>query len=462
MIASRGKGSASATLIHGRAWLVRWLPQTERQRLAYEMAALALLAIASLAAALTIGRRMPHGDILIYHHDAWFFWNVPPRFSRLPSEYPPAALLIFSLTLLPPVSSYQAVFIGWMCVMVAVGYLAYRRFAGQTQALVYAGAVLLGTGTLVLLRFDLAPALLTVGALWAAQRRRYPLAYTLLGLGILLKLYPVFLMPPVFIDQWRHEAGTGAVANARAGRTGNVLAALPRPLVGVALAAIIVTLGFGGAVLLNPDAAFSSLQYFGTRPLQVESTPATFMWLGSLVGIPARADFSYATFNLVGPADEALKLASTVALAGGCFWIYAQAARGKLLLGTAFAACLAVVIVTGKVFSPQYLIWILPVLAATDAADADWPLWLAICFFTIIDFPFLYNRQIGRNIGAEGYSLPFLLVVAARNALLLVATLRLILRPEAETRRPVTNSNTAAAGPLPLADRKEPTASRWA
>jgi hypothetical protein len=176
--------------------------------------------------------------------------------------------------------------------------------------------------------------------------------------------------------------------------------------------------------LLNPLGTLSGFQYAGNRPLQVESTPASILWLGSIFGIPANPNYSFGSLNFVGPLDAFLKPASAIALVGGCLWVYVRQAVGKLTVGRAFLACLGIVLVTNKIFSPQYLIWIIPVVAAVEGLDL---VWLAICFLTWCDYPIIY--QLHHPIQTVTYSWQFMPVLALRNGLLLYATLRVIILP---------------------------------
>jgi hypothetical protein len=50
------------------------------------------------------------------------------------------------------------------------------------------------------------------------------------------------------------------------------------------------------------------------------------------------------------------------------------------------------VIVTGKVFSPQYLIWVVPLVAYTGGADHRWIVCqVAICGLTTFIYPYIYD-----------------------------------------------------------------------
>lgn len=386
---------------------------------------------------------LPNGDVDEYHQYALDFWTTYPIFHKLPVEYPPLAIVPFTLTLLPPFPLYHTVFAVWMGAFVLLGYAGLLRYGGRMRAVIYAGYLLLGTAATLLARFDIVPALVTLAALWAAERHRFGYAYMLLAVGILLKLYPAFLVPVVLIAHWQAATERARLAEGDGYELVDV-AALPwrgAPLMalgrlarsypfrrvarGAVLCSVLVLLGFTGALLLSPAGALSNFLYAGQRPLQVESTPASILWLGTLVGIPAGPDYSFVSLNYVGVLDGALKPLSALALAGGCLWAYWRQLHGRLSVGQAFAAVLCVVLVTNKLFSPQYLIWVLPVIAYVAGFDL---IWVAICFLTWLDFPIIYQWR--HPIQTVTFSAAFMPVLALRNGLLLWATLRVIIGPK--------------------------------
>src|ERR1051326_8597470 len=90
-----------------------------------------------------------------------------------------------------------------MLALLIVGPIVIARREGARVAEVCAIALALAAfGTLVG-RFDLIPAATTVGALWAVRSRRFDMAYILLAVGTLLKLYPALLVPLVAGEQYR-------------------------------------------------------------------------------------------------------------------------------------------------------------------------------------------------------------------------------------------------------------------
>jgi hypothetical protein len=365
-----------------------------------------------------------HGDIDLYHRYAQAFWLASPPMRSLPLEYPPLSILAFSLTLLPPLSDYTTVFALWMLGLLAAAYFAFRRFESPRAAEVFIVYCVVGGLSTLLGRFDLVPAVLTVTAYWAARKNRFDLAYLLMAAGTLMKLYPIFLLPLLVIEQWR-QIGTG-----------KLWAIPPRPLLrslGIFMAVTVA--GFAVARVLNPDGWLSAFTYNTLRPIQVESVPATLLWVGSWIGLPAWPDHSFHSFNMVGPLETPLGALSSLGLVGGCLWVYWRQFTGHLSLAKALLACLLVIMCTSKVFSPQYLIWVIPVVALIEGEYN--PLWIAVCVLTTLIYPFAYRGfQLYGLVTPESYPVVFLGLIAARNALLMAATARALLpRPGAQRRR---------------------------
>ncbi|HEY7835411.1 MAG TPA: glycosyltransferase 87 family protein, partial [Ktedonobacterales bacterium] len=416
-----------------RAWGKRgwWSPLVE-----VVLLALGVVAARSLINLTIYGAGVINHDVREYQIYATQFWTVAPLFHHLPVEYPPLSILPFTLTLLPSLADPTIMFTVWMGVLFIAGYFWMARYAGRRRAAVYAVYLLVGAASTVFGRYDLVPALVTLLALHAAARHRFTWAHVLLALGILLKLYPAFLVPLVAIEQWRTLARapqTSEPAWAADGRSPNApttarlarwLGALDRAALwavarGVGLCVLVVDLGFANAALLSPRGALSGFSYAGARPLQIESTPASLLWVGSWFGFPAHAVYTFQSLNLVGPLDRWLAPLSALALAGGCLFVYWRQLRGRLDVGHAFVACLCVVLVTNKIFSPQYLIWVLPLVAYVVGFDA---LWLLVCLLTTAIYPFLYFAH--PHILLVARDVRFLPLITLRNALLLVVTVR--------------------------------------
>lgn len=375
-----------------------------------------------------------HGDIDLYHRYAQAFVTN----HSLPFEYPVLAILPFLLTL-PPFGDYISVYAAMMLVVFLAGYAAFYRFASARAANVYAVYVLLGGAITSLARFDLVPALVTVAALWAVSRRRFTLGYVLLAAGVLLKLYPLFLLPVVMIEHRRvlHFRGGGLV---------------PTPMLrGAGIFLLTVAAGFVVAIILEPTGWWTPFVQASQRPLQVESVSATFLWLSSFVGFYAQPDHSFHSFNMVGSLARVLTALGSVGLVAGCLFVYWRQYRGRIDVGRAFLAVICVVIVSSKVFSPQYLIWALPLVALIEDFD---PIWIVISLLTTLIYPILYEvDQLHGNGTPSRYQLHFLGMIAIRNVLILWATYRAVVpREDRETLR-VSEGESLPAARLASGDR---------
>jgi hypothetical protein len=248
-------------------------------------------------------------------------------------EYPPGALPTF---LLPTwlQGDYAASF-AWL--MALCGVLLVAAVASiRPAAAFYVAIGPLLVGSLILSRFDLWPTLLATASLALLVRGRHTSGWALLGAAVAAKVWPVVLVP---------------LALAWSIRRGRPLA----PLAGAAVAAA-VTLPFA---IVSPAGLWDSISGQASRPLQVESLGAAFLTTFSHPRIVS----SHGSQNIVGHHSLALVSGVLQLLVLVALWIaFARGpATSERLLRYA-AACTCAFIVLGKVLSPQYLIWLLPLV----------------------------------------------------------------------------------------------------
>lgn len=367
------------------------------------------------------------GDVTIYYHDALAFWHDKPIFTQFPAEYPLLALVPFSFTLLP-IGGFLAAFGVGMALLNVALYAAFVRWSTRARALACLAYLLIGEQAFMTMRYDVFPALLTVGALWAAQRGRYPWAYLLLGLGTLTKIYPVLFIPVVLIAQWRAEDGDALVV----GKLGRMIAT-------AALAPLVIVAGFAVVAWRNPAATLGPLTYATHRPVQVESFFATVAWAGSWFGVPVTQVYSYGSVNWVGPLADALAGWSTPLLIGGCLLAYLWQWRGGLSLPRAFIAVLGMTLLANRVFSTQYLIWAAPLVAEAEGWHAGWLVIFALNGLELGLYPY---STPGYTAADERY---FLLAVAARNVALLAVIAGLLWRTRAAQPSALAASSAATS-----------------
>jgi hypothetical protein len=290
--------------------------------------------------------------------DAMAAGRVPYRDFAV--EYPPGALVAF---LAPELTAprgdfgaYGHAFEKWMAgcgvaLVLLVGlalHVLRVPLVRAAPALALAALSPLLLGNLMLSRFDLFPAALTAATLAALVAEWELAAALLLGLAVSVKLYPVVLLPVAAIWLWRREGRRHALR-----------------LVGVAAAtAAAVFLPF---VVLSPGGVAHSLGTQLGRPDQIESLPAAILLAAHhLGGLALQTSGSHGSLNLVGPAASALGVASTAVGVVSLLATWTSFARGPMnrtRLVTAAAASLAIVVAFSRVFSPQFMLWLVPAVA---------------------------------------------------------------------------------------------------
>lgn len=393
-----------------RAW--RWF-QTPRAEVI-----LVLLAVALSTWILVAFWHTADFDVPEYQQYARAFWFGHPRFTHFPAEYPPLALLPFSLTLFPGFSDPRLTFALSMDCLFLVGYALVWRTYGRVAARCYAIYLLLGLQATLLDRFDLVPALAVLAALLAARYKRYVLAYALLAAAILLKLYPLVLLPSLMVAQVR-DADDGP--DGASGAWWRVSWSRLRPAVaGAGFCFALVGVGLVLPALRDPSTALAFVTYGLHRPPQVESLASTVQWIGTFFGIPATHGYAFGSDTYTGPLSDPLSLALTLSLPVALLVTYGRQLAGRLSLERTWLVAVAFVLLASKVFSTQYMTWILPLAAV---AGEDTLLWLAICVLTFADYPGLYPFN---HVYAGWEEVSFMVVVALRNALLLVVALRAV------------------------------------
>lgn len=339
-------------------------------------------------------------------------------------EYPPGALPVFVLPSLVADSpnGYRAAFEVLMLVCGAVAAAVVGFLTTPARALLAALAPL-ALGPVVLSRFDLWPAMLSVLALWAVAAGRRRAAGAALGLAFAAKLYAAVLVPLAVVYVWRREGRRAAVE----------LAAW------TATAAALVFLPF---VIVAPAGIWSSVSGQASRPLQIESLGASLLLAAHQAwGLTIEQVNSHGSDNLSGLLPDALAVVQGVLVPLSLLAIWIAFARGeatreRLLRYAAASVC--AFIAFSKVFSPQFLIWLIPLVPLVRRWSAQ-ALLVAALVLTQLWFPSRYlDLAWGFDARVSWLVLARDLVVVALLAALLVRRWQLVL--------PVVASALAAIG----------------
>jgi Glycosyltransferase family 87 len=279
--------------------------------------------------------------------------RVPYRDFEL--EYPPGALPLFWLPTLGPADDYRSIFdaLMWICaaaMLVLVVRAAAALGAPPRRLLGIAAAVglfPLALGTVVLTRYDLWPAALTAAVLAAVFSGRERLGLAVLGIAVAAKLYPLVLLPPLVVYLARRRGWREALLGF------GVFAAT--------LALIVVPFA-----LVSPEGLADSVERQLGRPLQIESLGASLLLAAHQLGLyDPDVVSTHGSQNLAGSLPDGLATAQTVLQAAALVAVWALFARGPATATRLAAACAgsAVVFVAfGKVLSPQFMIWLVPLV----------------------------------------------------------------------------------------------------
>jgi hypothetical protein len=310
-------------------------------------------------------------------------------------EYPPLAAL--PMLAMPSAFWFGAIMLASSLVV----QLCAARLAGARGELVawllVAQPILIGASLRT--HFDaLAVALMLAGlALVIAERPVLGLA--VLGLATMTKLFPAVLVPGVLL--WL--LARGREGEARLG------------LLAFAAVCVVIALPFLGSGLVD------MARFHLDRPVQIESSPASVLWaLGDsyVTGTNLTPD-RFKSNGLAGGPAGAIQAVFTLLQIGGLLAAIPLARRDLVI--SAAASVLAFVAL-GKVFSPQYVIWLAPFAALLWARGqrAAGALVAAGVALTQVEFPRHYLDLVRGETWV-------VLVIALRNAVLVAALVLLLL-----------------------------------
>jgi hypothetical protein len=366
-----------------------------------------------------------HVDLEIYHRYSELFLSGRIPYLDFRMEYPPLALLAFAVPNLihfgNPLGSqaYNVLFLlenmalgilTALAVLDALNRRSPRKDSVTRGASIFALSIAF-LSPLAAWRYDLFPALLTILAYLYLVRNKPSWSGIFLGLGIAAKLYPAILVPVfalyLFTTGQAREwirFGTGLIAT---------------------LSATLVPF-----FLIDPGWLGNLLAFHQGRNLQIESVASGVLMLGHLFLNTklevALGNGCYEVFSRY--SDLAIKILPFAAIAGfgivlaACYFRFIQERHAAGTIGqdtlAAFSVlALLVFILTGKVFSPQYLIWLSPLIPLLRLRHSG--SMLGAAFLTLFMFTVTYKNMAGLHA-------PGILLLNIRNGLLVAAGLWLL------------------------------------
>ena len=363
-----------------------------RPRVAVAAGAVAVFVVGCLFIRGGVLKHERFGDVALYAADAHRILDGQIPYRDFFVEYPPGALVAFIAPALVSMGHYTTLFKIFMavlgaatiCVAAAVAASAGKSSRRSALALAWIAISPVLLGPLLLDEYDLWPTLLTCLALLALFRGRERLGAGLLGFGAATKVFPAAILPAALVWIYR-----------RFGRRAALQA------LGVAVAVAAAT--YVGFVALGPGGVWSSLEIQARRGLQKESLGSAILFVLDKLGLyKARIDEANAHWTeLTGQAGDALATLSSICQIGASVAVAAIAARRRSdprMLLYASAAAVTGFVAFGKVFSPQYLIWLVPLVALAGGLVANLLLGTALVltqlWFLRIVTPFDLDRGI--------------------------------------------------------------------
>jgi Glycosyltransferase family 87 len=335
-------------------------------------------------------------------HDFHLYWTTCENLRRgmwpyiaFPFEYPPLAAVIFTIPRwlgifwLHDEGSYVAAYTLQAAVLAAmatpvIAALARKSGIDLPPLLRRYTLILLIMFPMVLSRYDVVPALATALAIFCLLDDRPWSAGSLLGFAIAAKLYPLVLIG-LFVGH--------GVARRRFRDSAKIIAA----------ATFIAVLPLIPYLLRGSTDFLSFLRYHEQRGLQLESVPAGLILLAAKLHLTkVTIAYDFGAYHIHSPASANVLPGLPWIMAGA--WLlmtllgYHRLRRDVMRTGhvtpnTVIETCVALLLIfmaTNKVFSPQYLVWILPL--APLLPGQSFRIVLIAIVLTSIQYPLLYHR----------------------------------------------------------------------
>jgi hypothetical protein len=332
------------------------------------------------------------GDVRFYGAKVERMFQGELPYRDVATEYPPGSV---PFTILPALvtgtgAGYRLAFACEMLLVDAVGLWAATRLgrvvdAGRRRIPLAYVLAMVAVGPLLLLRFDLVPAVCVLLAATMAAEGRFGWAAAFLGYGTAAKIFPGVLAPLLVLGMvpalgwWRSFART-----------------VPPFLAGFGLTVV-------PALLLSVRGTADSVLYHIQRGVQIESLWANLIGIAHLFGLPAQTVYGFGAYDLSSSLSGVFKALSGVATLAGlaaAAWLVWRRARASGGLGPAdwagaFTLGTFAFVLPTRVLSPQYLVWLCAPMVGLAAGLAGrralWSL-VAAALVSQVIFPFRYTQ----------------------------------------------------------------------
>ena len=277
--------------------------------------------------------------------------------------YPPYSILIFLLPAVFGDENYATCFtilaviadLAIKCLLLSIGLREANGMRSLLPLTFYCLALPF-IRYFFLQRYDVFPALISLAALWFFCSQKYALSGLMISLGVGLKLYPILFAPPLFILACRQRHARTFLLGLIGGISPLILLSLWLPW-------------------------WNFLALHGERGLQAESLYGSVIWLAHHFGLTHAEwvggrgclEVHGSLANLVLPWSRAsliLVVGSSILIVHR-FTVRSPELRLPQLARLLLVPLLAFV-AFNQVFSPQFMVWLLPLAATGSLCRKFW------------------------------------------------------------------------------------------
>ena len=300
-------------------------------------------------------------------------------------EYPPFSIVFMAIPRLFTSDEYvycliysALTFIFFIIGMIYISKISKMYNLTKTNMMAFVAFTLIFANIFLLTRYDIFPTTMCIIALYYYLQKKYCMSWIIISLAVMTKLFPIFIVPFLLIPFLLRKDWCGAV----------------KGILTCAAVCILVSLPF---IITDPSTAFDYLTYHLERGLQVESVAASFVMILNFFD-PGMISVvhDYGSDNLTGALPDAIApllsygfiLIFILFLGWVTFKLYERrkSMDQELLQKMAILAGVAAVMIflaLSKVFSAQFVIWAIMLLAFTQFSVFDHKLRFEILLLTL-------------------------------------------------------------------------------